>query len=181
MNLHIRTDLAYWWSGNRSERYWIEQLKTDKYGERLIAPDNPTYAVMRGVEIGDLVFRWYSERHTAAGARRSGIYAVSRVIGDVRPSEEVWEGHSCLEVPVSVRTLLSRPILLQDIKPLEGAFLENRRVLATAVGDLPLYSPWQFPVKGLKPMTRYLTKLAVADLESIIADHPHLALSMISA
>ena len=44
----------FWWSGDRSEKYWIEQLRTDEYGDRLIAPDTSTYATMHGVEVGEL-------------------------------------------------------------------------------------------------------------------------------
>lgn len=58
---------SFWWSGDRTERYWVEQLRTDEYGDRLIAPDGPRYATMHGVAVGDLVLRWYSERHPDGG------------------------------------------------------------------------------------------------------------------
>lgn len=171
----------FWWSGDRSEKYWIEQLRTDEYGDRLIAPDKSSYAPMHGVEVGDLVLRWYSERHPEAGPKRGGIYAVSRVIGRVRTSPDVWEGQQCLEIPLTRRTPLRRPIYLNDLKPLEDRLKANRDELARSVSTSSLYSPWQFPRTGLKPMTRYLTKLTTEDLELIVADHPHLATAMTRA
>lgn len=174
-------DHDYWWSGDRSERFWIEQLKTDEYGDKLIAPDSEKYSTMHGVEVGDLIFRWYSERHPRAGSKRGGIYAVSRTIGRVRASSQLWEGQACLEIPVTRRTFLRRPILLNDLKRREDELRANRDSLAEKVTAQPLYSPWQFPKTGLKPMTRYLTKLTAEDLEVIVADHPHLAIAMTGA
>ena len=171
----------FWWSGDRSEKYWIEQLRTDEYGDRLIAPDTSTYATMHGVEVGDLVMRWYSERHPEAGPRRGGIYAVSRVIGRVRSSPDLWDGQECLEIPLTRRTFLRRPIYLNDLKKLQKQLEANRDRLARTVGSTALYSPWQFPATGLKPMTRYLTKLTAEDVELIVADHPHLATAMTRA
>ncbi|GLI29536.1 MULTISPECIES: hypothetical protein [Brachybacterium] len=165
----------FWWSGDRSERFWIEQLKTDSYGDKLIAPDNSTYATMHGVEVGDVVFRWYSERHPEAGPKRGGIYAVSRVIGGARRSDQLWDGKLCVEIPVTPRNFLRRPILLRDLKELEGEFRTHQQELETDVLPSPLYSPWQFPKTGLKPMTRYLTKLTVRDVELIGQHHPQLA------
>ncbi|MGP5079271.1 hypothetical protein ACTXKZ_14565 [Brachybacterium alimentarium] len=181
MDPRATTNRHFWWSGDRSERFWIEQLRTDELGDKLIAPNSSTYTTMHGVEVGDIIFRWYSERHPEAGATRGGIYAVSRAIGRVRPSAQLWEGQSCLEIPVTRRTLLRRPILLNDLKRREDEFRGNRDSLAGKVSPLPLYSPWQFPATGLKPMTRYLTKLTAEDVEVIAADHPHVATAMTSA
>lgn len=175
------TSNDFWWSGDRTERYWIEQLKTDDYGDRLIAPDDSTYATMRAVEVGDLVLRWYSERHPSAGPGRGGIYAVSRVIGRPRSTPDLWEGRQCLEVPLTRRAFLRRPILLNDLKNLEDHLKADREALARSVPTKALYSPCQFPRTGLKPMTRYLTKLTAEDLELIVGDHPHLATVMTRA
>lgn len=181
MNRRGSKDHPFWWSGDRSERFWIEQLKTDEYGDKLIAPDSSKYATMHGVEVGDIIFRWYSERHPVAGPKLGGIYAVSRAIGRVRSSAQLWEGQSCLEIPVTRRMHLRRPILLNDLKDREDELRENRDSLTGKVSPHALYSPWQFPAKGLKPMTRYLTKLTAEDLEVIVADHPHVATAMTSA
>lgn len=164
----------FWWSGDRSERFWIEQLKTDAYGEKLIAPDNSKYATMHGVEVGDIVFRWYSERHPEAGSKRGGIYAVSRVTGTVRPSEQLWDGKLCLEIPLTPRTFLRRPILLRDLKELEIESHAHQEQRKGNVRPLPTYSPWQFPKTGLKPVTRYLTKLTSRDVEIIGQHRSHL-------
>lgn len=181
MSSRAPKDRDFWWGGDRSERFWIEQLKTDEYGDKLIAPDSPKYAPMHGVEVGDIIFRWYSERHPEAGVKLGGIYAVSRAIGRLRNSDQLWEGQSCLEIPVTRRTFFRRPILLNDLKRREDELRTNRDSLAEKVSPLPLYSPWQFPAKGLKPMTRYLTKLTAEDLEVIVADHSHVATAMILA
>lgn len=172
---------SFWWSGDRTERYWVEQLRTDEYGDRLIAPDDPRYATMHGVEVGDLVLRWYSERHPDGGPRRSGVHAVSRVIGRLRPSTDLWEGSTSVEIPLTRRTMLDRPVLLTDLKRREDEFRASSEALAEAVAPMPRHSPWQFPRTGLKPMTKYLTKLIRADLEVIVADHPHLATAMTRA
>lgn len=171
----------FWWSGDRSERFWIEQLKTDLYGDKLIAPDDAKYAAMQGVEVGDLVFRWHSERHPNAGPKRGGIYAVSRVIGGARRSDQLWDGKLCVEIPVTQRTFLREPILLRDLKELEGEFRAHQGQLEEEVRPLPLYSPWQFPKTGLKPMTRYLTKLTARDVELIGQHHPHLITAVVGA
>ncbi|MGP5641633.1 hypothetical protein ACTXPS_19625 [Brachybacterium tyrofermentans] len=165
---------GFWWSGDRSERFWIELLKTDAYGDKLIAPDSSRYATMQGVEVGDFVLRWYSERHPQAGSKRGGIYAVSRVIGHPRPSDELWDGKLCVEIPLTRRAFLRKPILLHDLKELERHLSAHQNSLEEEVRPLPLYSPWQFPATGLKPMTRYLTKLTTRDVEMIGQHHPHL-------
>ena len=164
----------FWWSGDRSERFWVEQLKTDAYGDKLIAPDNSRYVAMHGVEVGDIVFRWYSERHPVAGPKRGGIYAVSRVAGKIRRSDQTWDGQSCEEVPLTPRTFLRAPILLRDLKDLEDEFYAHREALKRSVRPSALHSPWQFPRTGLKPMTRYLTKLTTQDVELIGKHHSHL-------
>ncbi|MGP5008400.1 hypothetical protein ACTXJK_16035 [Brachybacterium tyrofermentans] len=171
----------FWWSGDRSERFWIEQLKTDAYGDKLIAPDNSKYATMHGVGVGDVVFRWYSERHPEAGPKRGGIYAVSRVIGGARRSDQLWDGKLCVEIPVTQRTFLHQPILLRDLKQLAGEFRAHQEQLEEDVRPLPSYSPWQFPKTGLKPMTRYLTKLTARDVELIGQHHPHLITAVVGA
>lgn len=171
----------FWWTGDRSEKYWIELLRTDDYGDRLVAPDNPTYATMHGVEVGDLVMRWLTERHPGAGRGRAGIYAVSRVVGRVRKSPDLWGGQKCLEIPVTRRTVLNHPIYLKDLKALQDQLESNQKKLARSVSNASLYSPWQFPSKGLKPVMGYLFKLTADDVELIVADHPHLATAMTRA
>lgn len=171
----------FWWSSDRSERFWIEQLKTDEYGDKLIAPNNSKYSTMHGVEVGDVVFRWHSERHPEAGPKRGGIYAVSRVIGGARQSDQLWDGKLCVEIPVTPRAVLRRPILLRDLKTLESEFRTHQERPKADVLPSPLYSPWQFPKTGLKPMTRYLTKLTARDVELIGLHHPQLITAVVGA
>ncbi|MCT1996848.1 hypothetical protein M3C58_01285 [Brachybacterium muris] len=171
-------DHHFWWSGDAIERFWIEQLQTDEYGDRLIAPDNTTYRPMHGVEIGDVVFHWFSERHPQAGPKKGGIYAVSRVTGPLQRADRLWEEQTSIEIPLSRRSNLNRPILLEDLKQREHELRENKDSLTSHVQGKPLYSPWQFPKTGLKPMTRYLTKLTATDLEVIAADHPHIVIAL---
>lgn len=171
-------DHHFWWSGDAIERFWIEQLQTDEYGDRLIAPDNTTYRPMHGVEIGDVVFHWFSERHPQAGPKKGGIYAISRVTGPLRLSGPLWEGQTCNEIPLSGRSYLQRPVLLEELKLREHELKANRASLSSRAKQEPIYSPWQFPSTGLKPMTRYLTKLMSTDLEVIAADHPHIVIAL---
>lgn len=171
-------DHDFWWSGDATERFWIELLKTDEYGDRLFAPDNSKYRPMHGVEVGDVVFHWFSERHPHAGPKKGGIYAISRVTGPLRVSDRLWEGHTCNEIPLSGRSYLQRPVLLEELKQREHELRTNRDSLSSRARRKPIYSPWQFPSTGLKPMTRYLTKLMSADLEVIAADHPHIVTAL---
>lgn len=177
---HFR-QYEFWWSGDRSERFWIEQLKTDAYGDKLIAPDDPKYAIMHGVEVGDIIFGWHSERHPDAGPKRGGIYALSRVIGRVRPADQLWDDKLFLEIPVTRRTFLQRPILLHDLRNLESHFRTHQEMRGEKVHPLPLYSPWQYPATGLKPMMRYLTKLTAHDVELIGQHHPQLIPALATA
>ena len=170
----------YWWSSDRFEKYWIELLKTDTQGDRLFAPDTRTYRTMEAVNVGDLVLHWHSERYPGIKGKTSGIYSVSRAIGRVRPSQDLWDGKISVEVPLSRKVPLREPILLPDLKKIADA-LNNNLERLKAVEPRPHFSPWQFPDTGLKPMTRYLTKLTAADLELIVAEHPHLATAMTRA
>ncbi|MGP5641425.1 hypothetical protein ACTXPS_18545 [Brachybacterium tyrofermentans] len=140
MPIERATQHEFWWSGDRTQRFWIEQLKTDAYGDKLTAPDTSRYATMRGVEVGDIVFRWYSERHPEAGRRLGGIYAASKVIGQIRRSEQLWDGQSCNEIPLAPRSYLRDPILLRDLKDLEAEFHTHQTALATAVQPSSPYS-----------------------------------------
>lgn len=114
---------SFWWSGDRTERYWVEQLRTDEYGDRLIAPDGPLVRHdARGGGRGPgtaLVLGTTPGRRP----RRSGVHAVSRVIGRLRPSTDLWEGSACVEIPLTRRTMLDRPVLLADLKRREDEFL----------------------------------------------------------
>lgn len=103
------------------------------------------------------------------------------MIGRLRPSTDLWEGSACVEIPLTRRTMLDRPVLLADLKRREDEFRASSEALAETVAPMPRHSPWQFPRTGLKPMTKYLTKLTRADVEVIVADHPHLATAMTRA
>lgn len=181
MTARMRQGAGFWWDGDPSERYWLEQLKTDTDGDRLFAPDTGTYRVMHAVDVGDLVLHWFSERRPDVGPGRSGIYAVSRVVGPARAAADRWEGRPSIDVPLTAKIMLDRPVLLADLKRREEELRRNRDELLADIGDAPHYSMWQFPRRGLKPVVRYLSKLSTADLEIIVADHPHLTAAMTQA
>ena len=181
MSARKTREREYWWSSDRSEKYWIELLKTDMQGDRLFAPDTRTYRTIEAVNVGDLVLHWHSERYPGIKGRASGIYSVSRAIGRIRPSHDLWEGKISVEVPLSRKVPLREPILLPDLKEISDELNRNRVRLEAAIKPRPHFSPWQFPDTGLKPMTRYLTKLTTEDVELIVADHPHLATAMTRA
>lgn len=172
----IRPD--FWWSNDRSEKFWIEVLNTEYYGDRLFAPDSSAYRSMRSVQVGDIVFRWHSERHPDARAGHSGIYAVSRVIGHARPSTDRWKGKLSLEAPLTPKVFLRRPVLLTDLKLRQDELQQNLTKLQSRIAPLAAHSLWQFAPSGLKPVTRYLTKVSAADVDLIVSDHPHVTMAI---
>lgn len=133
---------------------------------------------MHAVEIGDVVFHWFSERHPQAGTKRGGLYAVSRVTGPLQRSMQAWEGQLSVEIPLTGRTYLQRPILLDDLKDRRDQLKDNLDKLKTRIAPLSPHSLWQFPGHGMKPVTKYLAKLTAADLELIAADHPHIVTTL---
>ena len=126
MSARKTREREYWWSSDRSEKYWIELLKTDMQGDRLFAPDTRTYRTMEAVNVGDLVLHWHSERYPGIKGRTSGIYSVSRAIGRIRPSHDLWEGKISVEVPLSRKVPLREPILLPDLKEISDELNRNR-------------------------------------------------------
>ena len=100
---------------------------------------------------------------------------------DARRSPDLWSCKEFLEIPVTRRTVLKHPIFLTDLNALQEQLESNRKKLARSVSNTTLYSPWQFPRKGLKPVMGYLFRLTIEDLELIVADHPHLATAMTRA
>ena len=171
----------FWWTDDHSENFWIEQLKTEGDGDRLWAPDTSTYRAVHGVEVGEIILHWHSERRPDIKPGLSGIYAVSRVIGRTHAAADRWEGQLSIEAPLTRKVPLNRPILLRDLKLRQDEFKQNLDELKRTVGRKSHFSPWQFPGTGLKPVTRYLTKLTSQDLEVIVADHPHLATAIARA
>lgn len=173
-----RADHNFWWSGDPTERFWIEVLKTDEYGDRLFAPDTPRYKTMHGVEVGDVVFHWLSERHPRIGSKRGGLYAVSRATGPLQRSASHWDKHDSLEMSLTPRVYLRRPVLLEDLKRRRDDLAENLDVLEEAISPMKPHSLWQFTSTGLKPHMTYLAKFTTADLELITADHPHIVTAL---
>lgn len=169
---------GFWWDEDADERYWIEQLKTDRYGYRLISPRSRTYATTAAVRPGDIVFHWYSERHPSAGPRRSGIFAVSGAVSRPRRTTDTWDDAPCVEVRLTRRVLLRRPVLLSELRAHAREFRVNQEALQDAIGDRASHSPWQFPATGMKPVLRYLTKFTQADVEELVRARPDIALAL---
>ena len=107
--------------------------------------------------------------------------AGDRVDLDTRRSPDNWSCKEFLEIPATRRAVLKHPIFLTDLNALQEQLESNRKKRARSVSNTTLHSPWQFPRKGLKPVTGYLSRLTTEDLELIVADHPHLATAMTRA
>lgn len=106
---------------------------------------------------------------------------MSRVVGQVRPSADTWEGLPSIELALTQKIALRRPVLLADLKQRQDALGTNLKSLKARIDPLAPHSMWQFPVTGLEPVVQYLPKLTEEDLELMFSDHPHLATALIGA
>lgn len=154
-----------WWSGDPSQRYWMELVTVDTWGSELIAPDEPRHALMHDVSIGDVVFHWVGKNNPQR--RPSGMYGVSVVAGTLQNDAGEWLGRLANTIELTGYTAFDSPILLTELRAYQDdifALVERLK----AREQLTLHFPFQkHPSSGLKPNQRYLSKLPVEMLDIV--------------
>lgn len=81
--------MAYWWSDDPGERYWIEVTRRPDIGGDLVAPRlgrgggfTASYRLVPEVAVGDVVVHYDSAQEAIVGA--------SRVVGSAYPKAIYW-------------------------------------------------------------------------------------------
>lgn len=172
--------LHRWWQGDPLERYWLEITNRPDLGTDLHAPrrdesgnETWTYALVRDVQDGDIVFHYEKERN--------GITAWSRAYGGFWEDETVWgtprsTGPTGSPVTPYLREGLWHglhgPFYLEEMLTLsELRGMESK--ISRILGELerqhgkPLYLPFQIRSDGLRGAQGYLTKMPAALVEAL--------------
>lgn len=156
-----------WWSGDPSQRYWMEVVTVPAWGSELVAPDKSQYALMKEVSIGDVVFHWVGKNNLQR--RPSGMYGVSAVSGPLHRGTGVWEDKPADTIALSGYTPFDPAFLLVDMRTYQDEILqllENLRRLHQKTVHFPFH---KHQTAGLKPNQRYLSKFP-AEILDIIPD-----------
>jgi hypothetical protein len=180
-------DLHRWWQADPLERYWMEITGRPDLGADLHAPrlddsgeENPTYALVREVQDGDIVLH-YEKRDvsaiTAWSIAQGGFWEEETVWGTPRstgpsgapvepyPREGLWHG---LHGPF----YLDEPLTLAEIRGLESRVVDVHAELEAKHGR-PLYFPFQLRGDGLRAAQGYLMKMPL-DLVDALPSLPDL-------
>lgn len=75
---YSRGDMAYWWEGEGSERYWVEIRWVEGIGRFLTCPappvdgrtHNPWYQLVGQVQPDDVIYHWNAVEHRFVGRSR---------------------------------------------------------------------------------------------------------------
>ena len=164
-----------WWSGDDSERYWLEiAQRSSGLGEELDIPtrnraghSSPGYELIKFVRAGDVVFHWHRGR---------GIVGWSIATGTVEDVEtrdsEPMLGEPGWRMSLTDYTPLDPVVTYQDTQGLETQIRDIHSDLKeTHTGSL--YFPFSFSDKqGMRPAESYLAKFprALAELLQIAYD-----------
>lgn len=169
-----------WWSGDPSERYWLEITNRDNLGENLIAPQQNdagreewSYALVNYVRPGDIVLHW-----TKLGQR--SIFGYSRVVTEPFQSSLEWQSRGSYgrtrppsreedawEASLEGYTELRSPATQDVLRALEPRIRTVRDELVDEHGS-PIYFP--FAISDLRPLRAsqaYLTKFPARLVELI--------------
>ncbi|MGH2656736.1 MAG: hypothetical protein ACRDIZ_08595 [Actinomycetota bacterium] len=146
---------AYWWQGQREERYWVEIRRVlEGLGYELRCPfidsggrSNPWYDLVDALGEGQIVYHWNAVWERFVGR---SVVAASRSI-DSETGERI--------VPLRDFTPLRVEVGLEELKELRPELEARREQLASKHPGQPLYVPFQFRSDDLRLMSNYFTKL----------------------
>ncbi len=166
-----------WWSGDPTERYWLEITDREGLGVDLHAPQvdgsgraNWTYDLVRYVEPGDVVLHWHKDL-----VGRPAIVGYSEAVGPVGASEIVWQargtrgrarGPAVAPVPSWVMPLrdytpLAEPVDQDVLRRVEPDVRDSFARLAELYGG-SLYFPFAFSDRRpIRTAQGYLVKFPV--------------------
>lgn len=161
-----------WWSGDPTERYWLESTDRKDLGTDLRAPavddtgkEYWGYTLFKEAQPGDVVFHFHKPQ--------KAIVATSRIAGSWEPKQVVWaargtsarakgtrpherpgyvvplEDYSLLALPLTEQLLRSKKLELRDLT----AKLEARHP------RLPLYFPFELAERPVRLLQGYSFKL----------------------
>ncbi len=144
--------VAYWWQGDRAERYWIEIRWVEGIGRSLACPapprdgtpHNPWYQLVGKVDVGDVIFHWSAVEHRFVGR--------SRAASGVHLEDDEWI------VELEGFTPLRAPVDLSAVRRMAPKLTDLRDRLTVRYGP-PLYLPFQYRDDGLRLMSNYFAKL----------------------
>ncbi|WP_320784451.1 protein NO VEIN domain-containing protein [Streptomyces sp. CRN 30] len=171
-----------WWSGDPSERYWLEITNRDDIGTNLLAPqlndrgeDYWSYSLVRQVRPGDLVLHW-DKNHGP------GVVGYSHVVGEPFASTITWQSRGTYgrrrgdatpepepawEARLGGYRRLEHPVTQTRLREIEPRLRVLRDQLAEALGT-PLYFPFVFSDRRpLRAAQGYLTKVPRACVEEL--------------
>lgn len=148
-------EMAFWWEGTRSERYWVEIRWAEGIGRHLSCPltdeggaPNPWYGLLDQVRTDDLVYHWNAVEHRFVG--RSRVAAPVRIEGGGRVVD--LARFTALRAVIDLTTVRSRETEIRGI----------RDRLAAQHPGVSLYLPFQFRRDGLRFMPNYFAKMPKA-------------------
>ncbi len=162
-----------WWSGEPSERFWVEITQRSNVGEDLWAPKTDQsgrpywgYELLTYTRPGDVVFHWH--KHLLG---TPALIGWSVIAGPVRDAFEEWQprgtyGRAALsqglrpvwQVPLSGYTSLAKPVTEADVRSLEAELRDSLSDAGTDQGG-PLYFPFAFSGKRpVRAAQTYFTK-----------------------
>ena len=148
--------VGYWWSGDASERYWLEATDRPDIGSDLRAPmadeaDRPNwrYLLFQAARVGDVVFHYNKK----VGA----IIGLSTIAGSPRSQPIVWAARGTYArrkgtkphsrpgymIPLTDFQTLSTALTLSDIRARRGELLKLRDHLGQANKSKSLYFPFE--------------------------------------
>ncbi|MFI6229068.1 hypothetical protein ACIBCR_17335 [Micromonospora echinospora] len=147
--------MAYWWSDDPGQRYWVEIRKRPGIGTQLWAPTRDEdggvdgwYNLVGSVVAGDIIYHW--------NAVESRFVGRSQAKKDARTDV----GEDAFVVELMNFTPLRADLSLNFLRSRADRLYALRDELREAFGD-PLYLPWQFKEDRSKfsSMSNYFAKL----------------------
>lgn len=144
-----------WWSGDSSQRYWMELINVESWGSELVAPEEPRHALMHEVHEGDIVFHWVGKNNPKR--KPAGLYGKSVVAGALRRDNGEWLGRAANTIELTGYTAFDPPILLPEVRQRESEILTLLEDFESRYGTVH-YPFHRHKTAGLKPNQRYLMK-----------------------
>jgi hypothetical protein len=128
--------VAYWWAGDRAEKYWVEIRKRPGIGEGLECPTakedgrpDAWYELVASVRRGEVIYHWNAREHRFVGRSVAAADAVE-------DNDSYWvdlEDFKAITADISLKDVRAYS---REVYSLHDALLEQH--------GSPLYLPFQF-------------------------------------
>ncbi|WP_062208800.1 protein NO VEIN domain-containing protein [Demequina oxidasica] len=177
-----------WWVADPDQRFWMEITDREDLGADLFAPTTDGsrrsywgYELVTYVQPGDVVFHWHK---TLAG--EPGIVGWSRATGAYEDTDISWQAHGTVgrargtlaqrpawRMPLLNYTPLVNPVLITQVRALEGPLRAAQAELEELYPDGRLYAPFQFSDKReLRAQQTYFVKFPREMVALLSLDEP---------